>query len=259
MWGRFESPDLLVSSAAQCSSVRLLVDHLVGSSGASWYQYQLRVDPPSVSTPFKGTVLAVFLLLISSHQQLSSFRQRLLHKPSSLTSLLPDPSTAMPRATSTSRCASASANPCLASPYPLRSRCRTLAKPPAIKQPTLAGSRGQPIVVGNPAPVAPGELLVIFNFQAPPGLGSPPFRPMTPCPGLDSPVYCPETPCPPNLDSPVFSSDDENPFVNQLGSPVHQPASPPRPFPNGDKHLLANPQPFLVHRVMIGDGWANAP
>ncbi|PLW17126.1 hypothetical protein PCASD_23662 [Puccinia coronata f. sp. avenae] len=138
-------------------------------------------------------------------------------------------------APSFTRCASVVANPRLASPYPLQSRRRTLANPPAIGQPTFA----------------------VFDFQAPPGLG--PFRPMTPCPGLDSPVYRPETLCPPYLDSPVSSSDEENPFVNQLASPVHQPARFPCPFLNGDKHLLASLQPFVVHCAMIGDGWANAP
>jgi hypothetical protein len=82
---------------------------------------------------------------------------------------------------------------------------------------------------------------------------------MTPFPSLDSLVYRPEIPCPPNLNSPVFSSDEENPFVDQLALPVHQPARSPRPFLNGDEHLLASLQPFVVHCTMIGNGWANAP
>ncbi|PLW27721.1 hypothetical protein PCASD_20601 [Puccinia coronata f. sp. avenae] len=203
MWGRFESPDLRVSSAAPCSTIRFSVDHLK----PSW---------PSFS---------------SSSASISSLG------------------------------ASASAFfTSLTSPYPLRSRRRTLANPPAVEQPSFAGSHGQPSVINNPAPIAPPAKLPAFsNIPVPPGLGSPLFLPETPCPGLDSPVYCPKTPCPPNLDSPVFSSDEEDPFVDQLASPVHQPARPPCPFLNGDKHLLASPQPLLVDRAMIGNGWANAP
>ncbi|PLW21715.1 hypothetical protein PCASD_12894 [Puccinia coronata f. sp. avenae] len=142
----------------------------------------------------------------------------------------------MPCTTSTSRRASASANPCLTSPYPLRSRRRrTLANPAVVEQLLFAGSHGQPIVINNPAPVAPPTKLPAFiNIPARPGLGSPMFRPETPRPSLDSRVYCPKTPRPPNLDSPFFSSDDKNPFVNQLALPIYQPA-------------------------MIGNGWAPAP
>ncbi|PLW41288.1 hypothetical protein PCASD_10885 [Puccinia coronata f. sp. avenae] len=260
MWGRFESPDLWVSSAAPCSTVRFPVDRLVGPSGALWYQYQLRVNPPSVSSPIKETILAISLLLISFHQQLSSFRQRLLPKPSSLTFLLPDPSLAMPCATSTFCRASASANPCLNSPYPLRSRRRTLANPPTLEQPSFAGHWGQPIVIDNPAPDAPpAELPAFIKIPAPPGLGSPMFRPQTPRPGLDSPVFRPETPRPANLDSPVFSSNKENPFVNQLASAVYQPGSPTHPLPNGDDPFVGNLGHFVVHRAVIGDGWPAAP
>ncbi|PLW58851.1 hypothetical protein PCANC_00351 [Puccinia coronata f. sp. avenae] len=253
MWGRFKSANLLVSSAAPSSTVHHLVGLSVNCSGASWYQSRLVMLPPPGSRSIKATGFVVLSLLIRFHQHFFRAHQQnsLLKFSSSLFHII------MLCAPSFTRCASVVANPRLASPYPLRSRRQTLANPPAIGQPTFAGSRGQPIVVDNPAPVAPGKLPVVFDFQAPPGLG--PFRPMTPCPGLDSPVYRPETPCPPNLDSPVSSSDEENPFVNQLASPVHQPARFPCPFLNGDKHLLASLQPFVVHCAMIGDGWANAP
>jgi hypothetical protein len=155
----------------------------------------------------------------------------------------------MPCTTSTSCRASASANPCLTSPYPLRSRRRrTLANPAVVEQLSFAGSHGQPIVINNPAPVAPPtELPAFIDIPARPGLGSPMFCPETPRPSLDSQVYCPKTPRPPNLDSPFFSSDNKNPFVNQLALPIYQPGSPAHPLPNGDGQFSGNPGPFLVH------------
>ncbi|PLW17970.1 hypothetical protein PCASD_01454 [Puccinia coronata f. sp. avenae] len=250
MRGRFELVDPLASSAAPCSTVRLLFDPSSGYPG-KW-----KVVPLTGLTPIKPAGFVVLSFLIRFLQQLTSSHQR--NHPFRKLSSPFFPAT-MPCTTSTSRCASA--NPCLASPYPLRScRLRTLANPPVLEQPLFAGSHGQPIVINNPAPVAPPTKLPAFvNIPAPPGLGSPLFCPQTPRPGPNSPVYRPETLRPPNLDSPTFLSNKENPFVDQLALPVYQPDSPACAFPNGDGQFAGNPGPFLVHQAMIGNGWAPAP
>ncbi|PLW55038.1 hypothetical protein PCANC_02569 [Puccinia coronata f. sp. avenae] len=166
----------------------------------------------------------------------------------------------MPHATPSSCRASASTNTHRSSsPYPLKSCCRALAHMAPIKQPAFVGSHGQPIVIDNPVLAPAAELPTFHSFQAPPGLGSPILCPEIPCPGLDSPGFRPETLCPANLASPVFSSDEENHFVDQLTSPAYQPASPACAFPNGDGQFAGNPGPFLVHQAMIGNGWAPAP
>ncbi|PLW55308.1 hypothetical protein PCANC_10564 [Puccinia coronata f. sp. avenae] len=240
MWGLFESADLLVSSAAPSSTVHHLVSLSVNCSGASWYQGRLVMLPPPGSTSIKAPGFVVLSLLIRFHQHFFSAHQHnsLLKFSSSLFHII------MRRAPSSTRRASVVADPQLTSPYPLQSRhlC-TLANPPTLEQPLFAGRRGQPIVIDNPAPDAPPAKLPAFiNIPAPPGLGSPMFRPQTPRPGLDSPVFRPKTPHPANLDSPVFSSDKENPFVNQLASPVYQAGSPTHPLPNGDDPLDPAPE-----------------
>ncbi|PLW50783.1 hypothetical protein PCASD_00720 [Puccinia coronata f. sp. avenae] len=166
----------------------------------------------------------------------------------------------MHHATPSSCRASASTNTHRSSsPYPLKSCCRALAHMAPIKQPAFVGSHGQPIVIDNPVLAPAAELPTFHSFQAPPGLGSPILCPEIPCSGLDSPGFRPETLRPANLASPVFSSDEENHFVDQLTSPAYQPASPACAFPNGDGQFAGNPGPFLVHQAMIGNGWAPAP
>ncbi|PLW19290.1 hypothetical protein PCANC_18502, partial [Puccinia coronata f. sp. avenae] len=257
MWGLFESADLLVSSAAPSSTVHHLVSLSVDCSGASWYQGRLVMLPPPGSTSIKAPGFVVLSLLILFHQHFFSAHQHnsLLKFSSSLFHII------LRRAPSSTRCASVVADPRLTSPYPLQSRHRrTLANPPTLEQPLFAGRRGQPIVIDNPAPDAlPAELPAFINIPAPPGLGSPMFCPQTPRPGLDSPVFRPKTPHPANLDSPVFSSDKENPFVNQLALPVYQAGSPTHPLPNGDDPFVGNPGHFVVHQAVIGNGWPSAP
>ncbi|PLW43332.1 hypothetical protein PCASD_06148 [Puccinia coronata f. sp. avenae] len=248
MWGRFKSPNLLVRSAAPGSTVRLSVGYLSGYPLAVWSFTPQGMAPPSHFLSIKEATLVACFLLISFLQQLASSHQCTpLHKPSSLPYILT--TSTMPRATATTRCVSAATDPRSSSPYPLRScRRRDLANLP-VEQPAFTGRWGQPIIIDNPAPVAPpAELPAFINIPAPPGLGSPMSCPQTPArPGLNSPVFRPETPRPANLDSPVFSSDKENTFVHQLASPVYQPGSPAHPLPNGDGQFAGNPGPFLVH------------
>jgi hypothetical protein len=157
----------------------------------------------------------------------------------------------MPRAPSSTCRASVVADPRLTSPYPLRSRHRrTLANPPTLEQPSFAGSHGQPIVIDNQAPVAPpAELPAFINIPAPPGLGSPMFRPQTPCPGLDSPVFRPETRA-----LPILTPQSSLPTSRALLS-----TSSPHPFISLVALILRcrmGTAPSLVIRVL---SWSTKP